>query len=408
MIGHHHRVLASVRDISSRKQAVEQLHEAHERLNLLISRMPIGCILWSPQFTVNMWNPTAETIFGFTAVEMMGKEPYGTIVPEDLRSVVEPVWQRIISGDKSAHSVNENITKQGKTITCEWYNTPMLDASGQTTGAISMVQDISQRKAAEDELEKYRSTLEELVRERSAQLEVAQAELVQKERLAVLGQLTATVSHEIRNPLGTIANALYLIKESLQGTEYARLDKPLLLAERNVERCDTIISDLLDFSRQRRIEKTAINIDDWLTELLEEMSLPKHIQLQRDLSVDSSVPIDPERLRRALVNVINNALQALDEVDKPDKKLLFRSRLVDETCEIIVQDNGPGMSHDVLSRIFEPMFSTKNFGVGLGVPIIKNILEGHCGGVEYHSKFGTGTTVIMWLPLTELTCEQDV
>ena len=137
---------------------------------------------------------------------MMGKEPYGTIVPEDIRSVVEPVWHRIISGDKSAHSVNENITKQGKTITCEWYNTPMLDASGEITGAISMVQDISQRKAAEDELEKYRSNLEELVRERSAQLEVAQAELVQKERLAVLGQLTATVSHEIRNPLGTIAN----------------------------------------------------------------------------------------------------------------------------------------------------------------------------------------------------------
>jgi len=408
MIGHHHRVLASVRDISSRKQAVEQLHEAHERLDLLISRMPIGCILWSPQFTVNMWNPAAETIFGFTAAEMMGKEPYGTIVAEDLRPVVEPVWQRIISGDKSAHSVNENITKQGKTITCEWYNTPMLDASGQLTGAISMVQDISQRKAAEDELEKYRSTLEELVRERSAQLEVAQAELVQKERLAVLGQLTATVSHEIRNPLGTIANALYLLRESLQGAEYASLGKPLLLAERNVERCDTIISDLLDFSRQRRIEKTAINIDDWLTELLEEMNLPKHIQLQRDLSVDSAVPIDPERLRRALVNVINNALQALDEVDKPDKKLLFRSRLVDATCEIIVQDNGPGMSQDVLSRIFEPMFSTKNFGVGLGVPIIKNILEGHSGGVEYHSKFGTGTTVIMWLPLTELTCEQDV
>ena len=408
MIGHQHRVLASVRDISSRKQALELLREAHERLNLLINRMPIGCILWSPQFTVNMWNPTAERIFGFTAAEMMGKEPYGTIVPEDIRSIVEPVWQKIISGDKSAHSVNENITKQGKTIVCEWYNTPVLDASGEITGAISMVQDISQRKAAEDELEKYRSSLEELVRERSAQLEVAQAELVQKERLAVLGQLTATVSHEIRNPLGTIANSLYLLKESLQGAEYASLGKPLLLAERNVERCDTIISDLLDFSRQRRIEKTAISIDEWLTELLEEMSFPGHIQLQRDLSAASTIPFDPERLRRAFVNVINNALQALDEVDKPDKKLMVSSRLVDENCEIIVQDNGPGMSQDVLGRIFEPMFSTKNFGVGLGVPIIKNILVGHCGGVEYLSEVGKGTTVVMWLPLTEHTCEQDV
>ncbi|HKJ05643.1 MAG TPA: PAS domain S-box protein, partial [Geopsychrobacteraceae bacterium] len=406
MIGQQHRVLASVRDISARKRAVQQLSEALERLNLLINRMPIGCILWSSHFTVNIWNPAAERIFGFTADEMMGNGPFGSILPEDVRPVVEPLWQRITSGDKSAHSVNENTTKQGKTITCEWYNTPVLDASGDIVGAISMVQDISERKAAENELEKYRLTLEDLVRDRSAQLQAAQAELVQKERLAVLGQLTATVSHEIRNPLGTISNSLFLIREKLQGAENEHLDKPLTLAERNVMRCDTIISDLLDFSRQRRIEKTAIKIDGWLTELLEEMGLPEYVQIQRDLCVDSVVQIDPERLRRAIVNVINNALQALDEADKTDKKLMVRSRLVEEVCEIVVQDNGTGMTKDVISRIFEPMFSTKNFGVGLGVPIIKNILEGHCGEVEYFSKAGEGTTVIMRLPLTEDTCEQ--
>lgn len=264
-----------------------------------------------------------------------------------------------------------------------------------------MVQDVSERKAAEDELEKYRSTLESLVKERSAQLEVAQAELVQKERLAVLGQLTATVSHEIRNPLGTVANALYLLKEGLQGDEHAKLAKPLLLAERNVERCDTIISDLLDFSRQRKIEKAPIKIDDWLIELLDEMSIPEQIELQKDLCTNSDVPADPERLRRVLVNVITNAVQALDEIDKPDKKITVRTRLVDETCEIVVQDNGPGMSQDVVKRIYEPMFSTKNFGVGLGVPIIRNILEGHCGGVDYLSEVDKGTTVTMWLPLSE-------
>ena len=238
-------------------------------------------------------------------------------------------------------------------------------------------------------------------------LNLAQAELVQKERLAVLGQLTATVSHEIRNPLGTIANSLYLLKESLQGAEHANLAKPLLLAERNVERCDTIISDLLDFSRQRRIEKTPILIDDWMTDFLEEMDTLKDVQMEKDLSTNSVVPVDPERLRRALVNVITNALQALDEVEKPDKKLLVRTRLVDETCEIIVQDNGPGMGQDVLKRIYEPMFSTKNFGVGLGVPIIKNIVEGHGGGVEYVSEAGEGTTVIMRLPLTEMTSGKE-
>jgi PAS domain S-box-containing protein len=386
---------------------LEQLREAHERLNLLIDRMPIGCILWTPQFKVNMWNPTAESIFGFTADEALGMEPYGTIVPEHVRPVVEPIWQKIMRGDRSAHSVNENITKQGQTITCEWYNTPMKSSSGDIVGAISMVQDISERKAAEDELEKYRSTLEDLVRERTEQLDFAQAELVQKERLAVLGQLTATVSHEIRNPLGTIANSLYLLKESLQGAEHANLAKPLLLAERNVDRCDTIISDLLDFSRQRWIKKTPVLIDDWVTDFLEEMKTPEEVQMQKDLSTNSVVPVDPERLRRAMVNVITNAVQAFDEVDKPNKTLLVRTRLVDATCEIIVQDNGPGMGQDVLKRIYEPMFSTKNFGVGLGVPIIKNILEGHCGGVEYASEVGVGTTVTMWLPLTETAAVEN-
>ena len=97
--------------------------------------------------------------------------------------------------------------------------------------------------------------------------------------------------------------------------------------------------------------------------------------------------------------MITNALQALSERSSAGKTLDIQTGIVDARCEIIVRDNGPGMSAEVLARIFEPMFSTKNFGVGLGVPIIKNIMEGHGGGVEYHSSPGKGTTVVMWLPL---------
>jgi len=264
---------------------------------------------------------------------------------------------------------------------------------------LAAVRDVSDRKAAEDELEKYRTHLEDLVRKRSAQLEEAQEELVQKGRLAVLGQLTATVSHEIRNPLGTVANALYLLKDALKGEEHAHLARPLLLAERNVERCDDIISDLLDFSRQRKIEKVSLKIDTWLAELLGELSFPDDVQRHWQLGSQATVLADSERLRRAVVNVITNALQALDEAPVADKTLEIQTRIADARCEVLVRDNGPGMTEELMGRIFEPMFSTKNFGVGLGVPIIKNILEGHGGGVEYHSKIGKGTTVVMWLPL---------
>jgi PAS domain S-box-containing protein len=259
--------------------------------------------------------------------------------------------------------------------------------------------DITDSKAAENELLKYRAHLEELVKERTAQLEAAQEELMQKGRLAVLGQLTATVSHEIRNPLGTVANALYFLKDSLSDEEHAHLARPLLLAERNVERCDNIISDLLDFSRQRKIQKEPLVVDGWLAELLDELSFPEEVKCCWSLASQATILADSERLRRVMVNVITNALQALNETSNADKTLEIRTRINGSRCEINVHDNGPGMSEEIMARIFEPMFSTKNFGVGLGVPIIKNILEGHGGGVEYFSEPGKGTTVAMWLPL---------
>ena len=398
-IGKEQRILATVRDISERKETAEKLRQANERLLLLIERMPFGCILWSPEFVTTIWNPAAESIFGFSAEEMLGRGPFGTIVSEKVKPMVAPIWGKLMAGVKTTHMVNENITKSGETITCEWYNTPLRDGAGTFIGAISMVLDISDRQAAESELERYRVHLEELVTERTAQLQTAQQELVQKGRLAVLGQLTATVSHEIRNPLGTVANSLYLLKDSLRGEEYAHLARPLLLAERNVERCDNIISDLLDFSRQRDIQKKSLDIDAWFAELLGELTFPEAVQCQWNLTSQAIALADSERLRRVMVNVITNALQALDEVPDTNKILEIKTRIADDECQILVRDNGPGMSAEVMARIFEPMFSTKNFGVGLGVPIIKNIMESHGGGVAYQSESGKGTTVTLWLPL---------
>ncbi|NOR50693.1 MAG: PAS domain S-box protein [Desulfuromonadales bacterium] len=281
-----------------------------------------------------------------------------------------------------------------------WTEVNMRSAMiGNQQRIIAAVRDISYRKAAENELLKYRAHLEELVKERTAQLEAAQEELMQKGRLAVLGQLTATVSHEIRNPLGTVANALYFLKDSLDDEEHAHLARPLLLAERNVERCDNIISDLLDFSRQRKIQREPLAVDGWLAELLDELSFPEEVKCCWSLASQATILADSERLRRVMVNVITNALQALNETSNAGKTLEVRTRINGSRCEINVHDNGPGMSEEIMARIFEPMFSTKNFGVGLGVPIIKNILEGHGGGVEYFSEPGKGTTVAMWVPL---------
>jgi PAS domain S-box-containing protein len=382
MIGSKSRIITVVHDASDRKEAAEKLREANESLLLLIDRMPLA----------------SEAIFGFTEEEMLGSSPFDTIVAEDLRDEMQILWPKLMAGDTSAHSVNGNLTKAGETIICEWHNTPVNDLSGEIIGVISMAQDVSDRKAAENELERYRLQLEDLVKQRTEELEIAQQELVQKERLAVLGQLTATVSHEIRNPLGTIANSLYLLKEGLPRDESLHLARPLQLAERNVERCDSIISDLLDFSRQRKIEREVVLIDKWLAGLFDELTFPADVNCHCLLNSQAAALIDKERLRRVIVNVITNALQAMEDVSVTDKFLELITMVVDGRCEIAVSDNGVGMSEEIMARIFEPMFSTKNFGVGLGVPIIKNIMEGHGGGVTYQSSPDKGTTVTLWLP----------
>lgn len=264
---------------------------------------------------------------------------------------------------------------------------------------LGVIIDTSARKKAEEELQHYRAHLEELVAQRTLELQKAQGELVEKERLAVLGQLTATVSHEIRNPLGTVANSLYLIREVLDQNCLAKVERPLALADRSVQRCDGIISELLDFTRQRELRSEPLQIDVWLAGVLEELVWPPGVKCIWNFGSDTTVTADPERLRRAMVNVITNALQAM-EGKSGEQTLEILTRTREKRCEIIVKDSGGGIPAEIMERIFEPLFSTKNFGVGLGVPIIRNIMEDHGGGVEYRSKVGAGTVVTLWLPLS--------
>ena len=128
--------------------------------------MPIGCIVWDREFRVLSWNPAAERIFGFTAEEAFGRHPYNFIVPKAAQPPIDAIWRRLLNGDTTAHSLNENITKDGRIIICDWSNTPLKDGSGCVMGVLSMVQDITDRKRAEEALrqseEKYRTIIDNI------------------------------------------------------------------------------------------------------------------------------------------------------------------------------------------------------------------------------------------------------
>ena len=137
-------------DITERKRAEEEVRQSRGRLQLLIDRMPLGFILWTRDFRVELWNPTAETVFGYSAQEAVGRHAEELIVPPEVKQQVAGVWQRLLEGDTTAHSENENITKDGRRITCSWYNTPLKAADGMVTGALSMVQDVTERRKIEN------------------------------------------------------------------------------------------------------------------------------------------------------------------------------------------------------------------------------------------------------------------
>jgi PAS domain S-box-containing protein len=140
-------------EINERKRAEESLKEREALLQLQFERMPIGCITWDMDFRVLLWNPAAEKIFGYIGEEAKGKHPYDLIVPQDVQPDIDSIWQRLLKGDITAHSENENITKDGHTVTCYWVNTPLKKANGEIIGVISMVQDITKRKKAEEALQ---------------------------------------------------------------------------------------------------------------------------------------------------------------------------------------------------------------------------------------------------------------
>jgi PAS domain S-box-containing protein len=270
--------------------------------------------------------------------------------------------------------------------------------------------DITERKQAESELESYRKHLEKLVKERTLELEKVHVELVRKERLAALGELIATVSHEIRNPLGTIRNAVYSIGEAIDKKKMDVVNRALKLAESNITRCNRIINELLDYTRKREIKLERTEIDSWLNGVLDEQEFPKEIECVRELHSGIVLLIDRENIRRAVNNVITNAIQALQEEDSRGNRITVESVKTGEWLELRFIDTGPGIPDEIKKKIFEPLFSTRSFGVGLGVPIIKNIMEEHQGEVKFQSEVDKGTIVTLTLPIPKLKekDEEDV
>ena len=232
---------------------------------------------------------------------------------------------------------------------------------------------------------------------------VAEAELLKKERLSVLGQFTATVANELRKPLSAIRNTLFTMRE-IASSSGLQLDRPIARIQRSIARCDRIIGDLLEYIRNPELSRIPVNFDEWLRDVLVEHGLPSAVTLVEEYAArDAIVRIDADRIRHVVINLIDNAAQALGEMPPgAPLRIAINSVLVDGVLELSVADTGPGIAPDNMARIFEPLFSTKSFGAGLGLSTVKQIVVQHGGTIEIDSELGVGTRVVIRLPVEQI------
>jgi signal transduction histidine kinase len=247
-----------------------------------------------------------------------------------------------------------------------------------------------------------RRKVEAELRDVNKNLHAAMDKLSTTERLATIGQIAATVGHELRNPLASIRNSMELVRTQTASKQLG-LERALDRIDRNTERCASIIADLLNFARKKELEREPTAIAPWLAEMLDEHTLPSQVRLERDLQAAEEIPVDRQKLRQIVVNLVDNAAQAMMDpqwhrAEGQERRIVVRAETADQGVRLSIIDNGPGMAPEVLSRIFEPLFTTKTSGIGLGMPIVQQLVEMHGGTIAIDSTVGKGTTIRVWLP----------
>ncbi|MBD2297955.1 AAA family ATPase [Nostoc sp. FACHB-190] len=434
--------LENARLHAQEREKSERLEKSQQRLQIIIQQTPVAIFEWNTQFECQHCNPAAEKLFGYTQAEIVGNN-LRIIIPEEHHVYVDDVTASILAEHGGSHAINENITKDGRRIICEWFNAPMLDANGQVCGGVSIGLDISDRQKTEAAIHKKSQELETALQE----LKQAQIQMVQNEKMASLGNLVAGVAHEVNNPIGflnaSINNAQEYVQDLIGHLElyqqyYAQpveaiqenaedIDLDFLVADlphlldsmtEAMQRIKSISMSLRTFSRADTDSKVMANIHEGLdsTLLILKYRLKANdkrptIDVQTNYGNIPLVECFPGQLNQVFMNVLANAIDMFDEMAQTHtfaelqthpQQITIRTQVVAHQVYIHIQDNGKGMGAEVQEKIFEHLFTTKGVGkgTGLGLAIARQIIEEkHGGQITVSSVLGEGTEFIIQLPV---------
>ena len=371
-----------------------------ERLNEAVYRLSV------PDGRCDYISPASLAVFGYSP-EQFKNHPFllREIMHPQSTDWFEAQWNKLENGEVDASFEYRILDADNNERWIYQTNAAVRDEQGRITALECCCNNITARRRAEQELEKYHAHLEDLVRHRTQALRTAQQELIKKEKLAVLGRLTATVSHELRNPLGVIRSSSYYIGRVL-GDADLKVRKHIDRIDEQIKICDVIVADLLEYTRGRTSEAMPGDLNRFVSETLETIAVPPDIHLEMVLEPNlPATAFDAEKFRSVLNNLVNNALQAVAErirgddgqpVGGPD--ITVKTASDSEFVCLVIEDKGIGMDAQVLEHVFEPLYTTRARGTGLGLAIVHKIVGEHKGRIDLQSTPGSGTCATIRLP----------
>jgi PAS domain S-box-containing protein len=380
-------VVENFRDLTKHKGLWGRLREERNKAQLYLNIAGVIIVAINEKGIVSLINKKGSEVLGYQEDEIIGKNWFDLCVPEDVREERKKIFTKVMAGEQDEVEDYENVivTKSGEERIIAWHNTTLLDENDNIIGTLSSGKDITKRKQAEEEL-------------------------LQTEKMISLGQLAASVVHEVNNPLAGIMVYVKLFQKKYRENKIQEesTERQLGKMEKELDRTTRIIRNLLTFARQSEPSMNPVDINkiiDASLLLVENQINLENIGLTKNFDPEHpQVLADFDKIQQVLINIILNAIQAMPEggyltiTTSVAKNVLIEDTNKD-TVRIDIKDTGVGIPKENLKKLFTPFFTTKEKGkgVGLGLSVVHGIIGKHKGKIEVESEQDVGTTFSIYL-----------